>query len=111
MDGLLPKLLKDKKGVGLVVPAFEFTTFRYHGMVEEYPTTKEEVIDMIHQGKLDKFHATWERGHGPTNYTRWFTADEVYPVTEYNYDYEPYVIMRKDEVPWYVPFFVNCNEG
>lgn len=38
--------------------------------------------------------------HGPTNYTHWYNAHTLYPV-EYQFRYEPYVIVAKRFIPWY----------
>ncbi|KAI8969246.1 glycosyl-transferase for dystroglycan-domain-containing protein [Mycotypha africana] len=85
----------------LVVPAFEYINQKDGMDWRTFPTKKSEVIEQVtSQGKLDSFHSSWTAGHGATNYTRWYEADEIYPVTEYEYSYEPYIIYKKDNTPW-----------
>eukprot|EP00834_Sanchytrium_tribonematis_P006516 NODE_487_length_6903_cov_0.412111.p4 type:complete len:141 gc:universal NODE_487_length_6903_cov_0.412111:4642-5064(+) len=42
------------------------------------------------------FHKKWDRGHKPTNYSKWYHATEPYPISDYTYNYEPYLIMGKN---------------
>ncbi|CAO3640122.1 unnamed protein product [Mucor fragilis] len=53
------------------------------------------------------FHRGWKRGHGSTNYGKWYKQTKPYKVTEYNYSYEPYVIFKKEGTPWCDERFVG----
>ena len=51
------------------------------------------------------YEKQFPRGHGPTNFSRWITSDAAFPIA-YEQDYEPYVIVAKQYVPWYDERFV-----
>ncbi|KAJ8657548.1 hypothetical protein O0I10_006850 [Lichtheimia ornata] len=92
----------------IVVPAFEFVNQEDGEDWHQFPTTKKELISSKHDDKIDMFHRTWTRGHGSTNYSHWYDATQPYKVTDYNYSYEPYVIVRKHkETPWCPERFVG----
>lgn len=84
----------------LVVPAFEYVNQKDGYDWRTFPTNKQQVVKQVSQFKLDSFHSSWVSGHGATNYTRWYASDDMYPVTEYEYSYEPYVIYKKEGTPW-----------
>ncbi|ORX91619.1 hypothetical protein K493DRAFT_227591 [Basidiobolus meristosporus CBS 931.73] len=87
----------------IVLPAFEYDVLDEGRDAEVFPRVKSSLVDLVGAGKISMFHKSWVRGHGSTNYTRWYEAITPYKVTDYNYSYEPYVIVKKDGVPW-------CNE-
>ncbi|KAI8137742.1 glycosyl-transferase for dystroglycan-domain-containing protein [Fennellomyces sp. T-0311] len=95
---LLPDLRKKLESgqAAIVVPAFEYLDQQDGEDWHRFPTHK----DQLAQQPIDMFHRSWTRGHGSTNYTQWYQATEPYKVTEYNYSYEPYVIMKKQGTPW-----------
>jgi hypothetical protein len=84
----------------LVVPAFEYANLKEGLDYRTFPTTKDDALEVIDSGRLVMFHASWKPGHGPSNYTRWHNANELYKVTDYQYQYEPYVIFPKQSI-WY----------
>ncbi|KAL7317359.1 hypothetical protein PS15m_003728 [Mucor circinelloides] len=84
----------------IVVPAFEYLNQKDGMDYKKFPTKKSEVIKQVQDMKLDSFHSSWVSGHGATNYSHWYTATEMYPVTEYEFSYEPYVIYKKEGTPW-----------
>jgi glycosyltransferase-like protein LARGE len=84
----------------IVVPAFEYVDQKDGNDWHTFPREKQTVIKQVQDGKLDSFHSSWTTGHGATNYTRWYTASDMYPVTNYEYSYEPYVIYKKEQTPW-----------
>lgn len=86
--------------VVFVIPAFEFGRDSAELDIADYPSTKEELQYHVNSNGLMMFHNKWKRGHGPTNYPRWYQATEPYKVVDYNYNYEPYVVMRRDNLPW-----------
>ena len=55
---------------------------------------------MFDEGKIIQFADFYNVGHGSTNYKKWFTASEPYPIT-YKTGYEPYVLVDRRTVPWY----------
>jgi hypothetical protein len=84
----------------LVIPAFEFVEQPDGLDWKTFPTTKSDLLDLVEEGKIDMFHRSWKKGHGSTNYTKWYDADSDYAVTDYNFSYEPYVIYKKEGSPW-----------
>ncbi|KAI9252652.1 glycosyl-transferase for dystroglycan-domain-containing protein [Sporodiniella umbellata] len=83
-----------------VVPAFEYLDQRDGLDWRTFPRQKEAVVQEVQSLKLDSFHSAWVSGHGATDYDRWYRSDEAYPVTAYEYSYEPYVIYKKEGTPW-----------
>ncbi|KAI9025082.1 glycosyl-transferase for dystroglycan-domain-containing protein [Phycomyces nitens] len=83
-----------------VVPAFEFIAQEDGLNSTTFPATKQALIKEVDTGKLDMFHKSWLRGHGSTNYTRWYPSQEIYQVDTYNFSYEPYIIYKKNGTPW-----------
>ncbi|KAG1148935.1 hypothetical protein G6F37_011515 [Rhizopus arrhizus] len=102
----LMDILRQGKGA-VVVPAFEYLAEEDGEDWRTFPTTKEALIDIVQEEKIDMFHITWTRGHGSTNYTKWYGASDPYRVEEYNYSYEPYVIYKKEGSPWCDERFVG----
>ncbi|GAA5832929.1 hypothetical protein JCM11251_000534 [Rhodosporidiobolus azoricus] len=85
-----------------VVPAFEFHKQSDGVDPLSFPSTKEELVQLVHDDKIGMFHKSWAPGHGSTNYTRYYEAKpgEVYRVQGYTHSYEPYVIFKKEGTPW-----------
>ncbi|XP_065578708.1 xylosyl- and glucuronyltransferase LARGE2s-like isoform X2 [Artemia franciscana] len=78
----------------LVVPAFETQRYRLN-----FPKSKAELLSMLDLGTLFTFrYHDWPQGHAPTNYARWRTATTPYKI-QWEADFEPYVVVRKDQVP------------
>nr|CAG8454736.1 118_t:CDS:2 [Entrophospora candida] len=100
-------MAKLRKGnTALVVPAFEYANLQEGLDFRTFPTKKDEANEQIDSERLKMFHAVWKPGHWPTNYTYWQTAKEIYKVTTYQYQYEPYVIFPKNSV-WCEERFVG----
>ncbi|ORE19486.1 hypothetical protein BCV71DRAFT_197378 [Rhizopus microsporus] len=95
----LATMLRSGK-VAFVVPAFEYLDQKDGLDWRTFPTKKSQLVDQVNNMKLDSFHSTWVSGHGATNYSHWYTADQTYPVTQYEYSYEPYIIYKKEGTPW-----------
>ncbi|KAG2222373.1 hypothetical protein INT45_006895 [Circinella minor] len=85
----------------LVVPAFEFEKQADGNDWKTFPANKKDLVQLVDDGKIGMFHNNWFKGHGSTNYTRWYeTDDDIYKVTKYDFSYEPYIIYKKDGSPW-----------
>lgn len=95
----ITKMLQSGK-TAIVVPAFEYVDQKDGDDWRTFPVKKEDVIQQVNDLKLDTFHSSWVSGHGATNYTHWYSAKDIYPVTEYEFSYEPYVIYKKEGTPW-----------
>mmetsp|Transcript_21536 Transcript_21536/g.30421 ORF Transcript_21536/g.30421 Transcript_21536/m.30421 type:complete len:468 (-) Transcript_21536:104-1507(-) len=66
------------------------------------PTTKPQLMQMIAENKTAPFHKYFRKGHGSTNYQKWYTDEEnfSYPI-KYELRFEPYVIGYKRGVARY----------
>ena len=85
----------------LVVPAFETQRYRI-----DFPRNKAELISMLDSGTIFTFrYHVWTRGHAPTDYERWRTANIPYKI-EWQPDFEPYIVVRRDVIQ-YDPRFVG----
>ncbi|KAF7725926.1 hypothetical protein EC973_009163 [Apophysomyces ossiformis] len=84
----------------LVVPAFEYVIQDDGKDWKKFPTTKKDLMARVEEGQLDMFHRSWVKGHGSTDYDRWYKSAEMYEVTEYDFSYEPYIIYKKEGSPW-----------
>jgi glycosyltransferase-like protein LARGE len=115
------KQLMDGGKAALVIPAFEFTQAKEGVDPTSFPKDKtvsemndalyclsfQALKDLVDARKVGMFHASWPPGHNSTDYERYFTAEpgEVYAVSQYQHAYEPYIIFKKDIVPWWVRMF------
>lgn len=108
----LKKSIRAGKSV-LVIPAFEFDKRSPASELDWkfFPKTKRELHPFINAGQIDMFHSKWKRGHGPTDYERWYSADAAYRIEEYNYNYEPYILMKRDGLPWCDERFVGYGSN
>jgi glycosyltransferase-like protein LARGE len=97
--------------VAFVVPAFEFTKSAVELEAENYPSKKDELLKYAEKQELVMFHNQWKRGHGPTDYNKWYSADKPYKVVDYNYNYEPYVLTKRENVPWCDERFVGYGSN
>lgn len=104
-----PKIMSllDSGTAALVVPAFEYVAGDDGLDWRTFPTSKSNLLQEVESGKLDMFHKSWLRGHGSTNYTKWYTSDDLYKVTDYNFSYEPYIIYKKEGSPWCSERFIG----
>ncbi|GAA5994846.1 glycosyltransferase family 49 protein [Rhodotorula paludigena] len=99
-----PEIMQRLKGgmAAFVVPAFEFHKQSDGVDPTTFPSTKEDLLQLVKDDKIGMFHKSWAPGHGSTNYTRYYEAQpgEVYRVHGYTHSYEPYVIFKKEGTPW-----------
>ena len=77
------------------------------------PETKPALLQAIsrtmpheqeQQPEVAPFHDYFPAGHGPCNYSHWYTATTLYNIT-YDYLFEPYTIVHKQGLPEYYPTF------
>lgn len=92
----------DSGRAAFVVPAFEFAKQEDGLDATTFPTSKQELMQLVESQTIGMFHASWKPGHGATNYTRYYAANpnEVYKVNTYTSAYEPYVIFKKEGTPF-----------
>ncbi|KAI8098907.1 glycosyl-transferase for dystroglycan-domain-containing protein [Halteromyces radiatus] len=90
----------DSGRTALVVPAFEYVVQEDGLYASTFPTEKTDLVAQVQDDKIDMFHKSWLNGHGATNYSKWYTASDMYKVSDYNFSYEPYVIFKKNDSPW-----------
>ncbi|CAO3644971.1 unnamed protein product [Cunninghamella blakesleeana] len=84
----------------VVIPAFEFIKEEDGEDYRLFPKSKDELMTIVKNDKIDMFHRSWKRGHGSTDYQKWYASSSPYKVVDYNYSYEPYVIFKKEGSPW-----------
>lgn len=86
----------------VVLPAFELLR---DGTA--FPREKRDVIDLWKEKQLRPFHLReWPPGHSATLFPYWKIADKIYRI-KWRRQFEPYLIMRSDEVPAYNQEFVG----
>ncbi|KAG1443764.1 hypothetical protein G6F56_010555 [Rhizopus delemar] len=100
-----PKLVQRlEQNHALVLPAFEYLEPKDY---LEFPRTKQALLKEVELQRVDMFHRDWQRGHGATDYERWYQATSAYAVTDYIHSYEPYVIFKRQGSPWCDERFVG----
>uniref|UniRef100_F1KY88 Glycosyltransferase-like protein n=2 Tax=Ascaris suum TaxID=6253 RepID=F1KY88_ASCSU len=91
------------KGKAFVVPAFESKGYRSSVV----PASKAELLVMLDTGQVQIFRQdVWIQGHASTDYDRWRTTQTEYSVA-WRTDYEPYVVVARNETPPYDNRFVG----
>ncbi|KAF7726329.1 hypothetical protein EC973_008909 [Apophysomyces ossiformis] len=95
----------------LVIPAFEYSKQDDGLDWRTFPTNKSVLVDLFQAGTIGMFHSFWQPGHGPTDYEKWLSADDLYEVTAYEKSYEPYIIVRKDRSSWCDERFVGYGSN
>jgi len=63
-------------------------------------TSKEGLKDLFDSGKVTRFAPFFKKGHGATDYTKWFRSSKVYEI-EVDLGYEPFILMSRSKVPWF----------
>ncbi|KAH8548664.1 glycosyl-transferase for dystroglycan-domain-containing protein [Umbelopsis sp. PMI_123] len=104
------ELLKSGKAA-LVVPAFEFNKQSDGLDYKTFPNTKKDLLELVTKDKIDMFHKRWTPGHGDTNYTAWYTSSKPYRTTTYQYSYEPYIIYKREGIPWCDERFIGYGSN
>ena len=75
----------------LVIPAFETLLYKFN-----FPNNKAELLKMLTANTAYTFrYHIWPKGHSPTNYEHWKTADVPYKV-DWAPDFEPYVVVSNN---------------
>ena len=111
------ELFVNKKKM-FVLPAFQIKQIEgnTHASEDQLPLSKGELIEKLKTKEVVPFHLKeFERGHGPTNFTKWINLPSSNDTTFYdipndsrvkNGSFEPYVIAFKFGLPkyWYVRF-------
>lgn len=87
-----------------VLPTFAYTPDTSAAEQEaprrQIPTSKSTVIGLVARGEMGLLDNHWKLNTGPTCYDHWKDAESVYPVEEYEFHYEPVVIMSRDTGFW-----------
>ena len=82
--------------VAIVVPAFEMSM---KGKKDEAVTTKPALVEaMRNQPDLYRIFLKKDKvqAHNATDYEKWYATQDLLYDVEYQVDYEPYVVVRKD---------------
>lgn len=110
-NGYLMSMLREGH-TALVIPAFEYIDHSDGFHYTAFPQDKESLLEQVFvEGKIDMFHRSWEKGHASTNYPRWYDAEDIYPITEYSFSYEPYVIFKRETSPWCDERFIGYGSN
>ncbi|GFR42280.1 hypothetical protein Agub_g3178 [Astrephomene gubernaculifera] len=86
-----------------VLPAWDVSKSLAPGEVDTAATSaisgdKSNLVKLLAAGQLSWFGQSYfQRGHAPTNYTRWLLGRRSYQVG-YSLGYEPWGIVRRDEM-------------
>ena len=84
-----------KKKIALVIPAFEMIGNDLSKI--PFPTSKQELLNLIKAKKAVQFHLRASSAHKSTLYSKWKKTTKPYQV-KYQSEYEPYLIVRSDVV-------------
>ena len=84
----------------LVVPAFEEKSKMLF-----FPQNKQELQKLYLNNTVSRFHDYFV-GHLPTDYPKWFEESFPYRVN-WKLDYEPYLVVRRSNVPFYNESFIG----
>eukprot|EP00543_Licmophora_paradoxa_P017554 CAMPEP_0202473784 /NCGR_PEP_ID=MMETSP1360-20130828/91982_1 /ASSEMBLY_ACC=CAM_ASM_000848 /TAXON_ID=515479 /ORGANISM="Licmophora paradoxa, Strain CCMP2313" /LENGTH=255 /DNA_ID=CAMNT_0049100845 /DNA_START=211 /DNA_END=978 /DNA_ORIENTATION=- len=107
-DQLAPLVQRDLSPKTLwVLPAFErFSDNKKKPItdVNLIPKTKLDLRKAIDAKHVAPFHEYFKPGHGPTQYKKWISSEQMYTI-EYHYLFEPYVIAHRQGLPQYFPEF------
>jgi Glycosyl-transferase for dystroglycan len=69
------------------------------------PKTKVELLSSILDSQVvTPFHEYFPAGHAPCNYSRWYQSSTFYAI-DYDYLFEPYVIVHRRGLPEFFPTF------
>jgi hypothetical protein len=90
--------------VGVVLPAFETANMGSEGVLLAQRIAfegKDAMVAAYQRGDALAFQvAQYSPGHGPDDADRWVSTSTTYPI-QYQKGYEPYLLMRRDMVPWF----------
>ena len=96
MFGLYPYLSEAIRVIGsekraLVIPAFETLLYKFN-----FPSNKTKLVQMLSDSSVYTFrYHVWPKGHAPTNYDYWKTAEAPYKVN-WAPDFEPYITVSRN---------------
>ena len=62
--------------------------------------SKEGLKALYDERSIIQFAEFYPVGHRSTNYKKWFTSGEPYPI-KFKSGYEPYVLVNRRLMPWY----------
>ncbi|EGC35495.1 hypothetical protein DICPUDRAFT_152182 [Dictyostelium purpureum] len=95
LQSLLKEIDKNKL-VSFIIPSFSSSISHY-----DFPTGKVDLIQMVEAGDIKIINKNvCPRCHGPTDYSRWFSAVEPYKV-DYRWLYEPFLLYNKSQIELY----------
>jgi hypothetical protein len=83
----------------LVIPAFELFKADETNLLADIPSTKADLLVSLQRNESAPFHLRqFAPGHGPTDFTRWYNASDIYEIT-WQPQYEPYFITSRRDLP------------
>ncbi|CAL5227189.1 g10104 [Coccomyxa viridis] len=89
----------------IVLPAFETeASLGVDGggemALKAQASTKQELKQLYDDRQVVQFAEFYPVGHRSTNYKKWFSSPEPYPI-RFKSGYEPYVLVARKIMPWY----------
>ncbi|KAI8093470.1 uncharacterized protein BX664DRAFT_364963 [Halteromyces radiatus] len=103
--GMFENLLRD--GDVLVVPTFGFP--EQESTVYKLPFSKSRLLELVDDDNMFLLDKHWKPNTGPTDLDLWKTATTLYPVSRYDFHYEPIVIESKTIQPWCAERFLDSR--
>jgi hypothetical protein len=68
------------------------------------PKDKNELLTSLEAKVVAPFHEYFPAGHAPCDYSRWYNSSTFYSI-QYDYLFEPYVIVHRYGLPEFFPTF------
>jgi len=94
--------------MALVIPAFEVkVSTNMTDPLSAFPTTRSQLLQLYARNEAQQVHLfKGKRAHNATNYEKWYRLEseqvQLQPYrVEYEYLYEPYVLLSKNSSPLY----------
>ncbi|CAO3587893.1 unnamed protein product [Absidia cylindrospora] len=102
---MFDSLLRD--GDVLVVPMFGFPV--QESTVYKLPFSKSRLLELVNDDSMFLLDKHWKPNTGPTDLNVWKAATTLYPVSRYDFHYEPIVIECKAVQPWCAERFLDSR--
>ncbi|KAL1916384.1 uncharacterized protein VTP21DRAFT_5575 [Calcarisporiella thermophila] len=86
-----------RAGDVFVLPTFSYSK---NATTREVPTTKTAVLRLVRKGQLAMNDLRWKPGKGPTDFGRWKSSTDLYPIEQLDMHFEANVVMVKSLPHW-----------
>ncbi|KAJ9517970.1 hypothetical protein QJQ45_004367 [Haematococcus lacustris] len=65
-----------------------------------HPGGKAQLVELVREQRMCMFMATWQKGHGATQFPIWYSSPWPYTV-QHNSMFEPWYLVDRFRNPWY----------